>query len=311
MNKTLKIGWIFLGSIALLYWVVVWGTQSGIFQANHNRYFIDFDNVNGLKIADPVLIRGLVVGSVTNIELNENFCRVEIKISPKYLLKDQTQAEIQIRELLSGKQLVLFPKGEKILPNEAIIKGNAIFDFSFALSKFGKLVNLLEQQNWDIPKFSVWLNKIDTIFHNPNLLQIPDKLSQTLTHYDQIALALQQKQIITKIDTLTQQISLLIANLDNTQKNFDNLLVASQSLIPKMDTTFYKLDSILIHSKNLISQLNDSFDKLKKLETTAHAFLFKEDFYKDIQKTLYNLNQTLDHIREKRIRVIAKLWGKE
>ncbi len=311
MKNTVKIGLIFLGSIFLLYLAMVWGTQSHFLYSNYNTYYIDFENVNGLKISDPVLIRGLTVGHVTSIELQEDFCRVEIKLKREYPLKNQTQAEIQIRELLSGKQLVLFPSGQKILPDKSIIKGNATFDFSFALSKFGKLVGILESQNVDIQKITVWLSKLDSILNEPDFLQIPQQIYQTLFHYDQIAIKIQKNHVIEHLDSATIQIQSLLKDFSRTQQYLDEFLIGIKPLIPKADTTLFKLDSILTDSHRLLKKLQDSFDKIQNQETVINAILFKEEFYKDIQKTLLNLNQTLDHIREKRIRVIAKMWGKE
>ena len=310
MKNTYKIGLIFLGSIALLYFSIFWGTQSGFLKTNRIHYYIDFENVNGLKIADPVLIRGLAIGTVSNIELNDQFCRVEVSIDKKYPLKNKTQAEIQIRELLSGKQLVLFPEGDIILQPGSVIRGTQTFDFSFMISKFGKLVHFFEEQNFDIQKVNRWLSRIDSLFQNPNFLQIPDKISQTLSDYDRLALQIQQKNIIPKLDSTLQQIQKLIKNFENTSQNLDELLVSSKPLVPKLDSTLFRLDSVLEQSHVLISQFKESVEEIRKNETAAHAFLFKKEFYQDIQKTLNNLNQTLDHIREKRIHVVVKLWGK-
>ncbi len=311
MKNSYKIGLVFLGSILLLYFAIIWGTQTQLFQSNSANYYIDFENVNGLKISDPVLIRGLEVGRVTNIELKDELCRVEIKLKKSYSLKNQTQAEIQIRELLSGKQLVLFPQGDRILPYGSIIKGSSTFDFSYALSKMGKIIQLFEQQNFDFQKFNLWIYKIDTLFQNPYLFQLPEQISHTLLQIDQITLQLQQKNLIAKWDSVTTQIQSLLTNLTQTQNNLDEILLSSKPIVAKIDTTFNQLDSVLIQSKNLITKLNESMEKIQNQETAINAMLFKEDFYKDIQKTLQNLNITLDHIREKRIRVIAKMWGKE
>ncbi len=311
MKNSYKIGLVFLGSILLLYLFIIWGTQTQLFQSNTTKYFIDFENVNGLKVSDPVLIRGLEVGRVANIELKDEFCRVEIILKNSYSLKNQTKAEIQIRELLSGKQLVLFPDGNQILPNGSIIKGSSTFDFSYALSKMGKLIQFLEQQNFDFQKFNLWIHKIDTLFQNPYLFQLPEQLSHTLLHIDQITLQLQQKKLIVKFDSVTTQIQNLLSDFSQTQKKLDEILLSSKPIVGKMDTTFNQLDSVLIQSKSLLTKLNESIEKIQNQETAMNAMLFKEDFYKDIQKTLQNLNITLDHIREKRIRVLAKIWGKE
>lgn len=311
MKNSYKIGLVFLGSLLLLYLAIVWGTQTHIFHSNPIKYYIDFENVNGLKISDPVLIRGLEVGRVSNIELQDSFCRVEIILKNSYSLKNFTKAEIQIRELLSGKQLVLFPEGNQILPNGSIIKGSSTFDFSYALSKFGKLIQYFEQQNFDFQKFNQWMDKIDSLFQNPYFLHLPEQLSNTLNHIDQIVFQINQKNLISKLDSIVVQTQNLLTNLSETQKNLDNFLLTSKPIIGKVDTSLHQLDSVLVQSKTLIGKLTESMEKIQNQETVVHAMLFKEDFYKDIQRTLQNLNITLDHIREKRIRVIAKMWGKE
>lgn len=311
MKNTYKIGLIFLGSLLLLYLSIIWGTQSRWFQGDYLTYFIDFDNVNGLKISDPVLVRGFEVGRVSRVELKEDFCRVQVSIHRSFPLKNRTRAEIQIRELLSGKQLVLFPEGTQILPSGSVIKGSSTFDFSYALSKVGKMIQFLEGQNFDFQKLNAWVLKLDSLFQNPHLLRLPEQLSQTLNRIDQIALQFQQKNLISKVDSVASQLQNLLHDLSQTREKLDDVLVASKPLIHQMDTTLFQLDSIFVQTQSLIKRLNESMEKIQNQETAVNAFLFKEEFYKDLQKTLQNLNITLDHIREKRIRVIAKIWGKE
>lgn len=311
MKNSYKIGLVFIGSLVLLYLAILWGTQSHVFRSHFLTYYIDFENVNGLKVSDPVLIRGFEVGKVSNIELKNDFCRVEVSIERSYPLKNQTQAEIQIRELLSGKQLVLFPHGNEDLPNGSILKGSQTFDFSYALSKIGKFIQWAENQNIDYQKFNFWVLKVDSLFQNSDFLKIPNQISRVLNHFEQVMGQVQQKQLISKLDSVTAQLHILLNHLDITQKNFDDLLVSSKPLIHKTDTTFIQLDSVLVQSQKLLFKLNETMEKIQNQSTTLNALIYKEEFYQDIQKTLENLNKTLDHVREKRIRVIAKMWGKE
>lgn len=73
--------------------------------------FADFSGIGGLKAGDDVQISGVKVGTVTDVELNDdNFlARVHLSVDSKLKLPSDTAALISSESLLGGRYLSLEP----------------------------------------------------------------------------------------------------------------------------------------------------------------------------------------------------------
>lgn len=70
-----------------------------------------FSSIGGLNIGDKVVISGVTVGNVANVELDEEsyLAVVSLDIDPKYKIPDDTAAFISSESLLGGLYLQLEP----------------------------------------------------------------------------------------------------------------------------------------------------------------------------------------------------------
>lgn len=79
----------------------------------------NFSAIGGLATGDDVLISGVKVGTVSDVDLDPNtyLARVHITVDPSVRLPDDTAALISSESLLGGKYLALEPgASEDILP---------------------------------------------------------------------------------------------------------------------------------------------------------------------------------------------------
>lgn len=75
-----------------------------------------FDEIGGLKPRAPVSIAGVTVGSVEEIELDEDLrARVRLDIDPAIELSADTSAGIRTQGLLGDQFIALEPGGDDIL----------------------------------------------------------------------------------------------------------------------------------------------------------------------------------------------------
>ena len=79
----------------------------------------DFDEIGGLKPRSPVVISGVKVGQVADIDLNETYrARVNLALDPKLKLPSDTSASIVTSGVLGDRYVSLQLGGEeKILKN--------------------------------------------------------------------------------------------------------------------------------------------------------------------------------------------------
>jgi len=108
----------------------------------HESYLLkaDFDSVDGLKPGDLVKLRGVVVGSVSSIDLDQKKLTgiVSFQIYKEVQLSDDSSAAITSEGLLGGKSLSLVPGSEqqKLKPGDVIYKTQPGVSLESLLQKF-------------------------------------------------------------------------------------------------------------------------------------------------------------------------------
>ena len=70
MSKELKTGFIAVVVVALFIWGFNFLKGENIFAKSQRHFFVEYDNIQGLKKSSVVTINGLQVGSVTDIKFN-------------------------------------------------------------------------------------------------------------------------------------------------------------------------------------------------------------------------------------------------
>ncbi len=91
-----------------------------------------FDNIGGLKIRSAVKLGGVVVGRVTEIDLDNDSMSpiITLKIASKYdQLSSETSAAILTAGLLGEQYISLTPGGD----DEMLVDGDEIYDTQSAL----------------------------------------------------------------------------------------------------------------------------------------------------------------------------------
>ncbi len=115
-----------LGSILILYLTIAWAKQIHWFARKTNVYWIEFENVNGLKTTDPVLMRGVEIGSVLSFQIQKQKVAVQIQVKEEFPVPQGSIAEIQIKEILGGKQVSIEPGSGSPLPSGSKITGKPV-----------------------------------------------------------------------------------------------------------------------------------------------------------------------------------------
>ena len=122
--KEFKIGLIALAAGLTLYFGFSY-LKGRDFMNKEISYYVVYDNVDGLTKSNPVIINGLTVGKVKNIQLRQDFNNqvvVELAINSEIILGDSTIAELSNADLLGSKaiRLKIGPIVDPLEPNDTL-----------------------------------------------------------------------------------------------------------------------------------------------------------------------------------------------
>lgn len=117
MSKELKTGFIAVVVVALFIWGFNFLKGENIFAKSQRHFFVEYDNIQGLKKSSVVTINGLQVGSVTDIKFNSNPEKrgklvVEILVENDFEFSNKSIAKIYSASLMGGQSLAIIPSYE-------------------------------------------------------------------------------------------------------------------------------------------------------------------------------------------------------
>jgi phospholipid/cholesterol/gamma-HCH transport system substrate-binding protein len=133
---------VVMGLVAFLILALKVGNLGTFNAADSYTLYADFNNIGGLKVRAPVRSAGVVVGRVTDVQLdNRTFeARITMKIDSRYRFPRDTTASILTSGLLGEQYIGLGPGGDPNnlkdggqikLTQSAVILENLIGQFLF------------------------------------------------------------------------------------------------------------------------------------------------------------------------------------
>lgn len=131
-------GFVLAGLVAVLYLAIQVG---GARFLGGDSYELEarFSGVSGVNPGSRIEIAGVPVGTVTGIELSENFYAMVTLELPKHLqLDDDTIASVKTSGLIGDRYIQLSPGGSgfPLEPGDVIVDTEAAMDIENLISKF-------------------------------------------------------------------------------------------------------------------------------------------------------------------------------
>ncbi|MGG5506403.1 MULTISPECIES: MlaD family protein [unclassified Myroides] len=159
ISREIRTAILVLGAIALFIWGYSFLDGRNIFD-NSTKYYVEYDNVEGLTTSSNVTINGLVVGKVSRININPQTGKlvVELMMSHPISIAKSSVATIYSPGLIGGKGISIDPKfGETDYAESGhYLKGDVQFDIT------EKLVGELEPLK----------TKVDEVLQNANAMLV-------------------------------------------------------------------------------------------------------------------------------------------
>jgi|TARA_B110000881_G_scaffold97779_1_gene85934 phospholipid/cholesterol/gamma-HCH transport system substrate-binding protein len=289
MNKEIKVGLI--GVIGLIMFYLGSNFLKGIdFFSPAKKYYAVYENVDGLIVANPVIVNGYSVGRVSKIKIlqnQNNKILVTMDINQDLIIDKSSVATLSSNDLLGSKAIVLsiddisnpLKEGDTIRADfdrglaELLEKATPITDnLSITISRLNELLLSLKGSG---DMISTTLNNLNLVLNNTNDLIDSNENSITNT--------------LNNLNNLSE-------NLTNKLEKIDPILNGAQSIVQKLNNVDF--ESTFNHIDILITSMDGVFEDIESGEGTLSKLLEDDSLYNNLNKTAFDLDQLLYHINE-------------
>ena len=108
MSKEVKVGILAVVAGVLLYFGFNFLKGNDLF-SGIKKYYVKYQNVDGLTVSNPVVVNGLSNGRVSDVKLNQQigYIMVELEIKNDFVIGDTTKAILINSDFLGGKAIEL------------------------------------------------------------------------------------------------------------------------------------------------------------------------------------------------------------
>ncbi len=289
MNKEIKVG--IIGLVGLVLFYLGSNFLKGIdFFSPVKQYYAIYNNVDGLVVANPVIVNGYSVGRVSDIKIlqsQNNKILVTMDIDEDLIIDKSSVATLSSNDFLGSKAIILsihdvlnpLNEGDTIIAevdrglSELLEKATPITDnISITISRLNDLLSSLKGSG---DMISNTLDNLNDVLTNSNELIESNKstITNTLNNLNDLSKDLSEK--IEKIDPLLDGAQSIVNKLNSV--DFEN--------------TFSQIDI-------LITSINGVFDDIDSGKGTLSKLLADDSLYNNLNKTAFDLDKLLSHINE-------------
>ena len=290
MSKEVKVGLI--GVIGLVFFYLGSNFLKGIdFFSPVSRYYAVYENVDGLIVANPIIVNGYSVGRVSDIRIlqdRDNKILVSMDIDKDLIIGINSKATLSSNDFLGSKAIVL-SIGDI---NSPINEGDTIMS-----EIAGGLSELLEKATPITDNLGVTISRLNDIL--ASLRGSGDMITTTLDNLNNVLtntndLIDNNEETITKtlenLNSLTDDLSKKLSDIDPIIKGANDMI--SNLNMVDFENTFNQIDILL-------TSMNGVFDDIESGEGGTLSLLLSDDsLYNNLNKTAFDLDKLLQHINE-------------
>jgi len=287
--KEFKIGLIALAAGLTLYFGFSY-LKGRDFMNKETSYYVVYDNVDGLTKSNPVIINGLTVGKVRNIELRQdlhNQVVVELAINSEIILGDSTIAELSNTDLLGSKAIVL-----KIGPIDTPLAAN---DTLKALMDRG-LAEYLDNVQPITDNLNVTIRRINEILLG--LQGSGEKITNTISE-----LEITLKGINELLSENKEGFALVIHSTNEVLTNVNNKINDLDPIFKKAEDVLDSLNNLdlngtLVEVQDLMKALKSTVSAINQGQGTMGQLMVNDSLYNNLNQLLFDLDKLTLHFNQ-------------
>lgn len=301
IKKEVKIGFLFIATLAISIWGLNYLKGKDIFTKQRLLYAI-YDNINGLQVSNPVLLKGFKIGQVKDIHFtNDSTARIAVimSITSDIKIPKKTIAKIFSEDLLGSKAIELqFVKSGSYVENGDTLVSDLQASLGDEVNR--QMLPVKQKAEKLMASLDTVLASIQYIFNEntrdnlrlsfESIKVTIDKLRNTLTNVDTIIS--EQKNNLSSIIFNVQSFT---NNLKKNNQEIDNIL---NNISTFSDTlTKLQISKTVNKANKAINDISLIIEKVNKGEGSIGLLINNDSLYRNLNSSSKELNELLKDIK--------------
>ena len=287
LSKEIKAAFFVLSTILLFIFGFNYLKGSSILDKQKTIYAV-YDEVDGLLVGANVMINGLSIGNVTELDFMPNSTKilVTLKVKDKLSFSSKSTASIYETGVLGGLAISIEPVFER----ESIVKtGDTLMS-----SVRPGLTELINRQIEPLSRqLQSTITSVDSIFTGAsNVLnrQTQEEIKESINVLTSAINAINNSSLIIE-ETLTSKNTQINNTLDNIENISSNLSNVSDEL------NSFGLSSLLSNLEVSVDGISSIIDKLDSDDSTLGKLINEDEVYNNLNSSIESLNVLINDIK--------------
>ena len=288
LSKEIKAAFFVLSTILLFIFGFNYLKGSSILDKQKTIYAV-YDEVDGLLVGANVMINGLSIGNVTELDFLPNSTKiiVTLKVKDKLNFSSKSTASIYETGVLGGLAISIEPVFER----ESIVKtGDTLMS-----SVRPGLTELINRQIEPLSRqLQSTITSVDSIFTGAsNVLnrQTQEEIKESISVLTSAINAINNSSVIIE-ETLTSKNTQINKTIDNFEKISSNLSDVSDEL------SSFGLTSLLSNLEVSVDGISSIVEKLDSDNSTLGKLINEDEVYNNLNSSIESLNILINDIKE-------------
>ena len=287
LSKEIKAAFFVLTTIRLFIFGFNFLKGSSLLDRQKTIYAV-YDEVDGLLVGANVMINGLSIGNVTELDFLPSSTKilVTLKVRDKLNFSSKSTASIYETGVLGGLAISIDP----IFERESIVKTGDTLNSSVRPG----LTELINRQIEPLSRqLQSTITSVDSIFTGAsNVLnrQTQEEIKESINVLTSAIKAINNSSIIIE-ETLTAKSSQINNTIDNFEKISSNLSEVSYEL------NSFELSNILSNLKVSIDGISSIVNKLDSENSTIGKLINEDEVYNNLNSSIESLNILITDIK--------------
>jgi phospholipid/cholesterol/gamma-HCH transport system substrate-binding protein len=282
-NVEFRVGILIIVSLAILVGAIVWIQGYRFGQKNYD-VSVTFEEVGSLAKGDPVMVSGIRMGKVVDLNLTEQGVEVLLTLSNEVTLRKDARFTVKNIGLM-GERFIAVSAGtsEELLDLSRPVPGSYDTGIPEVMGMMGEMITELRNLVLALKR---------TVASEDNL----DKLSATIANFEDLS------------NSLSDYFQRNRKNLDRAAKNFLDAsadfkkLISgnagrADSLMMRVDDASQKVTTIVTDLEYVAKTAREFANNLNQGDGTLQMLVDDRRLYDDLRKTADNLDDLITDIR--------------